>query len=130
MSLASLARMEATRRGVRNAVQVIGIHDGRTLIDPLWEEHFASHPRILDYYTPPNICTRWPKAAHPADAKAAGVLAGDLVVLLWDGKIQPLLAKLREFVSRGGRANRKRPHRPSRSGHPVPQYGFSLCVSH
>ena len=108
-----LARMEATRRGVRNAVQVIGIHDGGNWIDPLWEEHFASHPRILDYYHAAEHLHEVAKAAHPADAKAAGVLAGDLVALLWDGKIQPLLAKLRELSAAAGEPTESDP-----IGHP------------
>ena len=49
IAFAHLARMEAERRGIRNAVEVIGIHDGGNWIDPLWEEHFGCHQRILDY---------------------------------------------------------------------------------
>jgi len=45
-----LARLEAEKRGIRKAVEVIGIHDGGNWIDPLWEEHFGAHQRILDYY--------------------------------------------------------------------------------
>ena len=44
-----LARLEAEKRGIRQAVEVIGIHDGGNWIDPLWEEHFGCHQRILDY---------------------------------------------------------------------------------
>jgi hypothetical protein len=97
-----LAAMEAVRRGLRNAVTVIGIHDGGNWIDPLWEEHFACHERILDYYHAAEHLHAVAKAAHPTDAKTAGVLAGDLVTLLWDGRIEPLLEKLGELSTQAG----------------------------
>ena len=43
-----LARLEAEKRGIRRAMEVIGIHDGGNWIDPLWEEHFSAHHRVLD----------------------------------------------------------------------------------
>jgi hypothetical protein len=97
-----LAAMEAARRGVRNAVTVIGIHDGGNWIDPLWEEHFACHERILDYYHAAEHLHEAARAAHPQDVKAAGVLADDLVTLLWNGRTEPLLAKLRGLSAKAG----------------------------
>jgi hypothetical protein len=96
------ARLHAEKRGIRNAVQVIGIHDGGNWIDPLWEKHFGCHPRILDYYHAAEHVHEAAKAAHPADTQAAKTLGDDLVTLLWDGKTQDLLARLRELSAAAG----------------------------
>lgn len=97
-----LARLEAEKRGIRRAVEVIGIHDGGNWIDPLWEEHFGCHVRILDYYHAAEHLHEVSRTVHPADEKAAGRLADDLVSLLWDGKIGRLLASLRGFSVQAG----------------------------
>ena len=97
-----LARVEAEKRGIRKAVEVIGIHDGGNWIDPLWEEHFKCHHRILDYYHAAEHLYEAAKAACPSQAKAADTLAGDLVTLLWNGKTEPLLAKLGELSAQAG----------------------------
>jgi hypothetical protein len=108
-----LARLEAERRGIRNAVKVIGIHDGGNWIDPLWEEHFGCHVRILDYYHAAEHLHEAAKAAHPADSQNANRLADDLVTMLWDGKIELLLAKLAELSSGAGEPAANDP-----AGHP------------
>ena len=108
-----LAAMEAVRRGIRNAVTVIGIHDGGNWIDPLWEKHFGCHERILDYYHAAEHLHEVAKAAHPGDAKTAGVLADDLVTLLWDGQAEPLLTKLRDLSAKAGEPTENDP-----AGHP------------
>lgn len=97
-----LARLEAEKRGIRNAIEVIGIHDGGNWIDPLWEEHFGCHPRILDYYHAAEHLHEVARAAHPADSSIAAVLAGQLVTLLWEGRIDPLLDRLRELSAQAG----------------------------
>jgi hypothetical protein len=97
-----LARLEAEKRGIRQAVEVIGIHDGGNWIDPLWEEHFGCHVRILDYYHGAEHLHEVARAAHPAQEKAADRLADELVSLLWEGKVERLLGRLREFSARAG----------------------------
>jgi hypothetical protein len=92
---------------------VIGIHDGGNWIDPLWEEYFGCHERILDYYHAAEHLHEAAKAAHPGDAKTAGLLAEDLVTLLWDDKTQPLLTKLRDFSAKAGEPAENDP-----AGHP------------
>lgn len=96
-----LARMEAERRGIRNAVEVVGIHDGGNWIDPLWEERFSCHTRILDYYHAAEHLHAVAKAVHPMenDAKA---LAENLATLLWEGKTDLLLKTLGELSARAG----------------------------
>jgi hypothetical protein len=97
-----LARMEAERRGIRRAVQVIGIHDGGNWIDPLWEERFGCHPRILDYYHAAEHLHEAAKAACPADGKEADILADKMVALLWEGKSELLLGRLEGLSAKAG----------------------------
>jgi hypothetical protein len=98
-----LASLEAERRGIRNAVQVIGIHDGGNWIDPLWQEHFGCHPRILDYYHGSEHLHEAARAAAAAiGGKQSEPLAEELVSLLWDGQVDPLLARLQELSAAAG----------------------------
>jgi hypothetical protein len=96
-----LARMEAERRGIRNAVEVIGIHDGGNWIDPLWEERFSCHARILDYYHAVEHLHAVSKAVHPTEENAK-VLAENLETLLWEGKSDLLLKTLANFSTEAG----------------------------
>jgi hypothetical protein len=97
-----LARLEAEKRGVRKAVQVIGIHDGGNWIDPLWERHFPAHKRILDYYHAAEHLHAAARAACPAVDVDATQLAGRLVDLLWHGSVESLLEKLAELSEQAG----------------------------
>jgi hypothetical protein len=96
-----LARMEAERRGIRNAVEVIGIHDGGNWIDPLWEERFSCHARILDYYHAAEHLHAVARAVHPTEDNAK-VLAENLVTLLWEGKTESLLKTLDDLSTQAG----------------------------
>lgn len=97
-----LARLEAEKRGIRKAVEVIGIHDGGNWIDPLWEEHFGCHPRILDYYHAAEHLHEAARAAYPVDSADAATLAEQLLTLLWEGRIDPLLDRLRALSAQAG----------------------------
>ena len=98
-----MVRLEAERRGIRNAVAVIGIHDGGNWIDPLWEQYFGCHPRILDYY---HAVEHLHEAARAAAAMIAGkqadALADELVKLLWEGRVDRLLDQLRQLSGEAG----------------------------
>ena len=109
-----LARLEAEKRGIRRAVEVIGIHDGGNWIDPMWEEHFGCHQRILDYDHAAEHLHEVARAAYPLDEKAAGKLADDLVTWLWDGKADSLLARLRDLSARAGQPLESDPASPPR----------------
>jgi hypothetical protein len=98
-----MARLEAERRGLRNAVEVIGIHDGGNWIDPLWEQYFGCHVRILDYYHASEHLHEVAKAAATAIAgKQSQVLAEELLTLLWDGQTQMLLHQLQQLSAGAG----------------------------
>jgi hypothetical protein len=100
-AFAPLARMEAERRGIRNAVEVIGIHDGGNWIDPLWQERFGCHQRILDYYHAVEHLHEAARAACLCDEQAKS-LGEELETLLWDGKIELLLKRLGGLSAEAG----------------------------
>jgi hypothetical protein len=118
-----LARLEAEKRGIRRAVQVIGIHDGGNWIDPLWEKHFACHDRILDYYHAAEHLHEAARAAHLSDGKAAGILADELVTLLWNGRTEQLLARLEQLSAQAGEPAQSDP-----PGHP--RQVLSQCLGY
>jgi hypothetical protein len=97
-----LARLEAERRGIRNAREVILIGDGGNWIDPICEEHFACHQRIIDYYHAAEHLHEVAKAARPSNDKAAAKLAEQLVGLLWNGRIEALLRRLDKLSDEAG----------------------------
>jgi hypothetical protein len=101
-ALAWLARLEAERRGIRKACEVVVIGDGGNWIDPICEEHFACHHRILDYYHAAEHLHEVGKAAHPSDEKAAGRLSDQLIQWLWAGERTKLLERLRELSQQAG----------------------------
>jgi len=77
-ALGRLARLEAEKRGIRQAVEVIGIHDGVHGIDPLWPGHFGCHQRILEDDHAAEHLHEVARAAPPSDEKAARRLADGL----------------------------------------------------
>ena len=97
-----MTRFEAEKRGIRNARQVIGIHDGGNWIDPIWEKHYACHKRILDYYHASEHLNDVARAVHPESEADKKQLADELVAMLWDGKIEPLLIWLRDLSTAAG----------------------------
>ena len=96
-----LARLEAERRGIRKAVEVVGIHDGGNWIDPLWDKYFPAHKRILDYYHAAEHLHEAAKAACPS-VDGATRLADQLVGLLWDGKTDALIEQLTQLSEQPG----------------------------
>lgn len=50
VAIGKLARLEAERRGLCQAMQVLILGDGGNWIDPLVEREFAGHLRIIDWY--------------------------------------------------------------------------------
>ena len=98
-----LARLEAEKRGIRKAVEVVLIGDGGNWIDPICEQHFGCHRRILDYYHAAEHLHEAARAANPGDEKASTQLAEKLVGLLWNGKTKRLLERLRELATDAGK---------------------------
>ena len=71
-------------------------------IDPLWEQHFAAHHRILDYYHAAEHLHEAARAACPTDTKTADQIADNLVTLLWDGQTDQLLQQLTDLSAQAG----------------------------
>ena len=97
-----LIRYEAEKRGIRNAQQVLGIHDGGPWIDTIWDERFACHKRILDYYHADEHLHDVAKAAQSGNEALQTQLADELVELLWNGKTESLLDKLHKLSVAAG----------------------------
>jgi hypothetical protein len=97
-----LARVEAERRGIRQAPVVLNISDGGNWIDPLHAEHFPRHVRILDYYHAAEHLHEVAKAVHPQEQRRREELAQRLVGLLWRGQVEGLLAVLSGWCERLG----------------------------
>lgn len=97
-----LAVVEAERRGLRQAEEVIVLGDGGNWIDTQWQEHFSLNPRIIDYYHAAEHLHDVAKAAHPQDGPRCGQWAKELKDLLWDGRVEQVIGQLREASQRLG----------------------------
>jgi hypothetical protein len=89
-----LARVEAERRGIRQAVEVIALGDGGNWIDPLLMNYFHVLARIIDWCHAVEHLWDCAKAIHGADTPQAAQMAERLEALLWDGRLEQLIAEL------------------------------------
>lgn len=90
-----LARLEAERRGIRRAQQVIVMGDGAPWIDTIADTHFAHAVRIVDWYHASEHLHKAAKAACGNDPTPSDTLAEHWESLLWDGSFDALLEQLR-----------------------------------
>lgn len=97
-----LARLEAERRGIRQAKQVVVLGDGAAWIDTLHQEHLHRHVRIVDWYHAAEHLHEVAKAAHPDHAGEQEKLADGLVTLLWEGHVESVVLAIRELAERAG----------------------------
>lgn len=97
-----LARLEAERRGIRQARQVVVLGDGAAWIDTLHQRHFHRHVRIVDWYHAAEHLHEVAKAAHPDHRIEQEKLADRLVKGLWDGQVQSVLEAIEELSRRAG----------------------------
>ena len=86
-----LARVEAERRGVRQARRVLLIRDGAAWIDTQHQEHFGRHERIVDYYHANEHLHEQAKALYPQLEVRRKQWAEKLETLLWRGQITGLI---------------------------------------
>jgi len=89
-----LARVEAERRGLRQAEQVIALGDGGNWIDPLLAAFFHVLARIIDWFHANEHLWDCAKAAYGAGTAEAAQWAQRLEALLWDGKVQRVIEEL------------------------------------
>lgn len=95
-------QVEAERRGLRHAETVLVLGDGGTWIDPLTQRERLCDQRIVDYYHAVEHLHEVARAACGRDPSAAAALAERLTDWLWNGRLDRLLAGLREHARRLG----------------------------
>jgi len=91
-----LCRLEAERRGLRQADQVLALGDGGNFIDPLLEREFRSFVRIVDWRHAQEHLWDCARAVHGSDSPRVPGAAKRLETLLWNGKVKKVIAKLAE----------------------------------
>jgi hypothetical protein len=97
-----LARLEAERRGIRNAQQVLVMGDGATWIDGVAEKHFPHAVRIVDWYHATEHLSDAAKAVHPLKETESKELAKRWETMLWNGEFDTLLDGLRAESAKVG----------------------------
>lgn len=108
-----LAVVEAERRGLRRAEEVIVLGDGGNWIDTQWREHFSLNPRIIDYYHVVEHLHEAGRASYPQDQGRCQEWVGQLKDLLWEGRVQEVITQLRDASQRVGS-----PQESDGPGHP------------
>lgn len=89
-----LARVEAERRGLRQALEVIAMGDGGNWIDPLLAAFFHVVARIIDWFHAVEHLWDCAHAVYGAGTAQAAQWAEQLEALLWDGKVQRVIEAL------------------------------------
>lgn len=97
-----LARLEAERRGIRQAKQTVVLGDGAGWIDTLHQKHFHRHVRIVDWYHAAEHLHEVAKAAHPEDETQRKALAERLTDALWNGQVQSVAEAIEKLSERAG----------------------------
>ena len=95
-----LARVEAERRGLRQAAEVVVIGDCAQWIDTARDEHFARYPRVADYDHAAEHVWDAARAARGREGQdapqspAVAALAGGLETLLYGGRVAVVIRRL------------------------------------
>jgi hypothetical protein len=97
-----LVRVEAERRGLRQATTVLVLGDGGNWIDPLSARERLHDQRIVDYYHAAEHLHDAARAALGRDTPEAAALAAQLEEALWDGQTEPVIATLQGHAQRLG----------------------------
>jgi hypothetical protein len=100
--IGKLARVEAEKRMLCRAQEVVVLGDGAAWIDGVCEDHFAHHVRIVDYYHAAEHAHDCAKAIWPQDESKRREQAERWKALLWKGKTQPLIEQLKMESARVG----------------------------
>jgi hypothetical protein len=97
-----MARVEAERRGYRQAQTVIALGDGGNWIDPLLDREFRVAARVVDWYHASEHLWDAARAIHGPQTPATSSLAERWEAWLWDGKIRRVIEVLAEHSQRLG----------------------------
>jgi hypothetical protein len=97
-AVALLARVEAERRGLRQARQVIVMGDFAGWIDTAASVRFQRYPRVGDWgHATEHLweAARAARGPHDPQSPAVAALEKELEALLWDGKASEVAERLR-----------------------------------
>jgi hypothetical protein len=97
-----LARIEAERRGIRQAHQVLVLGDAAGFIDTIAEEYFPCHVRIVDYYHAAEHLAACVKALCPLQGRRRRRLWQRWRTNLWQGRIARIMRWLEKHHRRLG----------------------------
>ena len=97
-----IARVEAERRGLQRALQVLALGDGGNWIDPLVAEEFPEAERILDWYHACEHLHACARAVHGSETPAAKRLGDWLETQLWKGRVEKVIARLKTLSKQLG----------------------------
>jgi hypothetical protein len=89
-----LARVEAERRGIRSAAEVIVLGDCGNWIDPIQEQYFGCHARIADYDHAVEHLWDAARAVLGADSPKVPALARRLEGYLYGGRVDKVIKYL------------------------------------
>ena len=89
-----VVRVEAERRGLRQALEVLLLGDGGNWIDPLGERERLYDHRIVDYYHAAEHLYDAARAALGKDTPESAALVGQLKDALWEGELDQVIATL------------------------------------
>jgi len=97
-----LVRIEAERRGLRQAATTLTMGDGGNWIDPLSKREQLHDHRIVDYFHAAEHLYDAARAALGRDAPEVPALAEQLEDHLWDGQTTAVIAILKAHAERLG----------------------------
>jgi len=108
-----MVRLEAERRGLRQAQVVIGMGDGGNWIDPIFDGQFHLHARIVDWCHASEHVWDCARAAFGVDTPEAAVWGERVEALLWDGRTDEVIGAMARESGRLGE-----PHEGDPPQHP------------
>ena len=97
-----MVRVEAERRGVRQALQILALCDGGNWIDPLLAAFFGLLVRIIDWFHASEHLWDCAGAAFGKGTAQAAMWAERWEAWLWDGKVERVIEALRAESERLG----------------------------
>jgi hypothetical protein len=113
-----MCRLEAERRGLRQAEQVLALADGGNWVDPTLERHFRGYVRIIDWRHAQQHLYDCARAAMGEDSPQRLPLAKRLETLLWNGRVKQVIEILTEHSQRLGEPTQQDgPEQPRRVLH-------------
>jgi hypothetical protein len=89
-----MVRVEAERRGLRQAMQILALCDGGNWIDPLLGALFGALVRIIDWFHASEHLWDCARAAYGKGTAQAAMWAERWEAWLWDGKVERVIEAL------------------------------------